>query len=742
MEAPLTAATTWPRSLIDRPEDAVGRLLAGYADISPYNGLSARSYLLTLFEGLPDGDAGRKALDAGLLAWLEKRRKAGVPNVTPLHLEKFVGEVQEAFDIVGLLALPGCAEDFRNRFVVWNNWAGRLIVSRQRDAREAFWRALALSQRAGSGGRRQLEAHWLELCEGAGGEFPAHYLATGLLGLQFMPKHPDAPEVLPWLSGLARWGTAQQPPLAEFRKQWWAQKTLHPNTRTHWQDWVSAVLDQPQYQSLGEDIRQFWMNDIGAGQQQSATAAKPVRYPDPQAIKDIMPKLSDALATLKPKIEGLIAERKLYAEITGNADFLVKSACNIGMELIKTGDKMMERGALAESLARAALVWQPANHFAWALWCNALEAQGAFEAAENLGWETIRRFPDDVQWRNQLADLLARLPGREAEAEAVLRETIRRFPDDVVARNQLADLLARLPGREAEAEAVLRETIRRFPDDVVARNQLAELLIDGNRTKDAMSVVAEAKAAGVSDEATIDLEARLLVHEGNIEKAADVLEKGCADNPRYLILARHQDMLKNTGKIPLHSASRIARRIPAIKVGAPADDKRADKSSDPVLQAGHLRKLVFDNEKRHELESTLSNDPNFAYALHLRNSPAESAGVFAAKFAQALEAKDASALNALERSHSSEAKIIDFARALALRDEAAASRCAAWTAPASTGQSHSIVTLQNFLKLRFGERLSQSLSGAAFIDMIAANDNMVEDLIESAVAGIDIPIAA
>ena len=178
MEAPLASATAWPRSLIDHPDEAVEQLLAGYADISPYNGLSARSYVLTLFEGLGDDEAGRKALDAGLLAWLEKRRKAGVPNVPPLHLEKFAGEVQEAFDIVGLLGLPVCAEDFRNRYVAWNNWAGRLRVSRQRDAREAFWRALALSQRAGGDGTGQLEAHWLDVCESAGGGFPAHLDAS------------------------------------------------------------------------------------------------------------------------------------------------------------------------------------------------------------------------------------------------------------------------------------------------------------------------------------------------------------------------------------------------------------------------------------------------------------------------------------------------------------------------------------------------------------------------------------
>ena len=377
------------------------------------------------------------------------------------------------------------------------------------------------------------------------------------------------------------------------------------------------------------------------------------------------------------------------------------------MALIKSGDTMTERGALAESLARAALVWQPTNHFAWALWRDALAAQSTFEAAVDFGWETIRRFPENVQWRNQLADLLARLPDR----------------DD-------------------EAEAVLREAVHRFPDNVVARNQLAELLIDGGRIKDAIAAVKETKAAGLSNAVTVDLEARLLAHEELPKDAAAVLKKGCADYPSNPILAHHRNMLRKTGTIPLQGAGQVAKRNRSIDVPDASHSRQTGTSTDPVLLAGHLRKLAFDTGKRQELAATLAADPNFAYALYLRNSPAESAGVFAAKIAEAVKAKDASALNALERSHASEAKIIDFARALALRDEAAASRCAAWVAPASTGQSHSLVTLQSFLKLRFGERLAQSLSGTDFIAMIAANGNMEEDLIESVVAGIDIPIAA
>jgi thioredoxin-like negative regulator of GroEL len=58
-----------------------------------------------------------------------------------------------------------------------------------------------------------------------------------------------------------------------------------------------------------------------------------------------------------------------------------------------------------------------------------------------VGWESIRRDPDDADARNQLATLLAETPGRASEAEALLRETIVAFPQDVVARNQLAEVL-------------------------------------------------------------------------------------------------------------------------------------------------------------------------------------------------------------------------------------------------------------------------------------------------------------
>ena len=94
------------------------------------------------------------------------------------------------------------------------------------------------------------------------------------------------------------------------------------------------------------------------------------------------------------------------------------------MRLIEFGptDELAERGSLAVDLARKALGWSPAHVHSWALWRDALEAQGHCEAAELIGWEERRRFPERAEPRTQLALLLVRLPGRENDAERLLRE--------------------------------------------------------------------------------------------------------------------------------------------------------------------------------------------------------------------------------------------------------------------------------------------------------------------------------
>ena len=119
----------------------------------------------------------------------------------------------------------------------------------------------------------------------------------------------------------------------------------------------------------------------------------------------------------------------------------MRTACNIGRQLLTKGeDEAIERAESARELALQVLRYEPFNVYAWSLWRKLLAALGEYEAAELVGWKSLRRFPEDPQKRNQLALLLSGQPGESREAEGLLRETMRLFPLNVVCRTQLANL--------------------------------------------------------------------------------------------------------------------------------------------------------------------------------------------------------------------------------------------------------------------------------------------------------------
>lgn len=69
------------------------------------------------------------------------------------------------------------------------------------------------------------------------------------------------------------------------------------------------------------------------------------------------------------------------------------------MRLLETGSETERavRGRLAASLAAQALGRDQTNLFAWSLMRNALAASGRMADAELVGWETVRRFPENVR---------------------------------------------------------------------------------------------------------------------------------------------------------------------------------------------------------------------------------------------------------------------------------------------------------------------------------------------------------
>ncbi len=391
------------------------------------------------------------------------------------------------------------------------------------------------------------------------------------------------------------------------------------------------------------------------------------------------------------------------------------------MEVIKGADDPVGRGRLAVDLARQTLAWRPADVFGWALWRDALAKQGAVEAAESVGWEAIRRFPENEQWRNQLALLLGDLPGRASDAERLLRETM-----------------------------------DRFRDDVVARTQLAELLIVLDRADEATAVVEEISSRHLENEVSFDLRARLLYHAGDVEGARDVLQSGVERFPTNPVLRTHLQMLDAGKPLPLKAA---ASRTGAAKPVIPA--AKVPDTDDPVdvavRQRGRLRRLFSEYRRGHgdnewrgsaleEVQRILSEDPNLAYAEYLNRelegngADGSVGGPFAIAFIDALKNKDADRLARLEESLSSQAQLVDVAKAFLFGDRPAADRTLAWLRQDARSEPRSVLALRGFLHLRFD--IPANMDGDAFVKLVAANDNMETDLIESAFAGDELLLVA
>ena len=209
----------WLKEFETTPVRAFGDFLAGYARIHPYERADAPDAARMIFGPLEPEDGARVVLGSAIISWLEACRKEPVSAVYN-HRQRRVREVCEAFEIVALLDVADAAIDLRRRFITWNEWCARLVLSPSRDARAEYWRTLALTQplvaqSATEIDRQGLAPLWRQVCRESDGRLPQYYLDIGLLGLRRLPESPDGSE-LPWISGIAQWALAQNPSDSEF----------------------------------------------------------------------------------------------------------------------------------------------------------------------------------------------------------------------------------------------------------------------------------------------------------------------------------------------------------------------------------------------------------------------------------------------------------------------------------------------------------------------------------------------
>jgi tetratricopeptide (TPR) repeat protein len=611
---------------------AFGDLLAGYADIHPYERADAPDAARMLFGPLGPEDRARKELGPAILAWLKQRRKEPLPAARP-KLQRRVREICEAFEIVELLQVTDAAIELRRRRLTWNDWVARLVLSPARDARAEYWRMLALTQHLASDHAADVEANglapmWQDICREAGGRLPRYYLSIGLLGLRRLPI-VDEPSQLPWVSGLAQWALAQHPSDSEFKAEWSSLKPLYPRAPQSWRRLIAKLLSATTFKEAQVEAPAWWHIDPDFAPMVQGTfrsSEAPLRSPMPQDCDRVIIKLDEPFEDVEPVIDDLFVRHRKYLYATGDAQYFVRAIHALGRELVNRGrDNPHARARKTQALAREGLRWQPYNRYLWALWRDALVAEDAPEAAELIGWEAIRLDPTDVDMRNQLATLLV---------------------------NAL--------GKIEEAETLLRETIERFPDNLVARSELAELLIFEDRVPEAAESLDAALNAGLTDEAIYAARARIYSHEGHSQNALSVIKSGLEVGPSFPVLKQYEERLRRGEKLPLTSqAFRTARQRPQIQTGIAA---AADPELAEVVRLGTMRRLRFQLESAsgsqqqkalEGLKQILREDPTFAYAELLAarhriwEAKADVLPSFAAAFEDALANEDREKLKQL-----------------------------------------------------------------------------------------------
>lgn len=705
----------WLSDFLADPSVQVRNLLLGRASIGALSGAQIPDAARLLFGALSNEAPERNALDRAIASFLVEERLRPDTATRSLALA-----YADALRVVSSLRLKACIEALRSDMDLWLSWVEALPVASTLDVRAELFSTWALTQRfVEAGAPLELEPFWLTMCEGVGDSYPRSYLQIALLGLRMLPERTDVPSERAWLNGLLRWAVARSPSADEFSFEWRALRAIYPRTAAYWRTSVAHTLKDKVAENLSSEIEDRWRYDVGlnAETEQSVSPDQLWNSMGPvQEATALIQRLDGPLTSLVPEIRQHISNRERYAEATGNYYFLTRSACNIGMRLIERGpsDEAAARGRLATELAVKALHWDAANVYGWSLWRSALAASGAREAAELVGWEAVRRFPENEQWRNQLAMFLSEL------------------------------------GRDTEGEALLLETIRRFPRDAVSRSQLAIMWVTNGRAAEAAKILEPAIQDGFADGGLYSALTRVMYELHGVEAALRVASQGLLRFSTHEPLARYVEHLTGNGHLPaitpttLHLSSPTTASLPPATARA-GRLRRIEEKVRQQLTSGDWRYQALQ-----EVQSELNANPHSDYGKYLLSQlqPDAPPSGFVGALWSAMERKDATLLAQLEARFAGRQHLFDVARAFLFSDKSAAGRVATWLHTEVNQESRANLALRRFMALRFGETTNQS--GYSFsheepehvIEVLAANDNVKWDLVEVAIASLAYPLAA
>ncbi|MDF3063863.1 MAG: hypothetical protein K0S06_3972 [Microvirga sp.] len=516
-----SAQHRWPEAVVTDGREAIRRLLSGSAPLGHLSAAEPEDAVAALMQDVGRDEPAFEAFDRACLEALIEFRSSILALKRP-PFDVALSRLASLVNIIRRMRPKQTVVDLHKNYVTWNAFFSNFVLDRGLDLRREFLRILTLTQHeaeAAGLAPRRLMPLWLSICSESGGTglYDESYLRVALLGLRRLPLGEEFSSNEDFaLQGLARWAAARNPSKAAFLREWRVLEGDFPRGADFWPPRVEQAIAAAE-RELSERTRHrretfpaaaWWRDDVEVTSVRQRRTSAAMEPPPRETLEQILRKVNDPIASFSAAIDRLIAGHRRYADATGDVFYLVRTACNIGMRLIYRGQasEREARGEIAVRLARIAFDYDPSNVFAWSLIRDGFRAAGRSEDAELIGWEALRRFPEDPQWPTQLAPVLAEDLGRPEEAAALLRESVSLFPADAHSYTQLATILATHLDRAEEAAALLAEAASRVRENAFVRTQLATVLADDlGRHLDAKTVLETAQRDGAADEVTSSL---------------------------------------------------------------------------------------------------------------------------------------------------------------------------------------------------------------------------------------------
>ena len=459
---------TWIEQLRSQPKLAVGDLLSGSANVTPYDRAAAHEFLLAILPrscrriqtkllGEPNGPATQGSatqaddllaqIDAGLSAWLLEHRQRALPN--PRKLSAYASQVSEALKWPVYFDLPQSVDALKAERAQWLAWLDKLVISAYRDPCYDYWQLLATVQTDDS-----LQFHWQLFVVEAFRTRSPRYLDLGLLALAGMPlSEADSIrnlrlQVQALINRYLRRQGLGVLALTELAEQLVSVRSRNQSLSAgNYQAFLEPLLTR-----LGENKKVSVLAQLGLGKAAAEATLRQARslykLEPPGLASDVEGAIQDVRNSHNARqawqaIRPILTSHEAYLRKSGDAYFFVRT-------LDRCARALCEKYELREAEIRDRLFqWihlslqaDADNPRLWMLWELALRKARYTQRAQWVLWEMTRRFPEHLPCRVELARLLAESSDStdQAHSKRLLEEVLRSDPENLHAYSTLAQL--------------------------------------------------------------------------------------------------------------------------------------------------------------------------------------------------------------------------------------------------------------------------------------------------------------